>query len=435
MSRCPPLIAGLHAWRGGSSRGGRGGAWSWPARSGSPGPRLDPTGHAATASERLLTLVWLTPFVIAWLLGCTRSPHRAEQRAATGQPRAARLPGRGGGAQPDRARAARRHRPQCQRHDRPGLRGAPSPHPEQVVERQALETVESVGREALAEMRRMVGVLRQSGEAATSNHRRGWTSSTGSPRSSAPPGRPSRPSDRCGREPAPGLDLTAYRLVQEGLTNTLRHARNPTGAVGRYRLRDRELQLAVRDDGQRSAPSAPPRERATACSACANALRCMAVRSWCPGDRARGWIRAGRDPAPGPDMNRSTEPHRRAHLRRPGAGARRLPDDPGDRAGHARRGEAVDGDDAVAKVAELAPDVVLMDVRMPGLDGIAATRRLMAQPRAHASGRCSRRSTWTSTCTRRCRRASGFLLKDVAPSCRRPGSGPCTRATRCWRPP
>ena len=43
-------------------------------------------------------------------------------------------------------------------------------------------------------------------------------------------------------------------------------------------------------------------------------------------------------------------------------------------------GEAADGEQAVELALRLRPDVVLMDIRMPGLDGLAATRRIVAAP-------------------------------------------------------
>jgi signal transduction histidine kinase len=52
------------------------------------------------------------------------------------------------------------------------------------------------------------------------------------------------------RDLAPGLDLTAYRLVQEGLTNTLRHAQDPGRAEVVINYGTDRIELAVRDDGQ-----------------------------------------------------------------------------------------------------------------------------------------------------------------------------------------
>jgi DNA-binding NarL/FixJ family response regulator len=79
--------------------------------------------------------------------------------------------------------------------------------------------------------------------------------------------------------------------------------------------------------------------------------------------------------------------------------------------------EAADGEQAVALSLELAPDVVLMDIRMPGLDGLAATRRIVAA-KPLASTRILMLTTFDlDEYVFEALRlgASGFLVKDTEP--------------------
>ncbi|MCM2391279.1 response regulator [Streptomyces albipurpureus] len=77
-------------------------------------------------------------------------------------------------------------------------------------------------------------------------------------------------------------------------------------------------------------------------------------------------------------------------------------------------GEAVNGREAVTKVAELAPDVVLMDIRMPELNGIEATREIVA---SSSSSKVLVLTTFDlDEYVYQALRAgaSGFLLKDAS---------------------
>jgi signal transduction histidine kinase len=122
--------------------------------------------------------------------------------------------------------------------------------PDQDKEREALEVVEQTGREALAEMRRMVGVLRRPEEAPalapqpSLEHLERLVAQTreaGLPVDVRIEGTPTQ-------LPA-GVDTTAYRIVQEALTNAVKHA-NADRAEVLVRYGNDTVELVVSDDGR-----------------------------------------------------------------------------------------------------------------------------------------------------------------------------------------
>jgi signal transduction histidine kinase len=122
--------------------------------------------------------------------------------------------------------------------------------PDQEKERRALETVEATGREALTEMRRLVGLLRDQGAMPEFSPQPGLGTmpdlldtvrSAGLPVELAVEGTP--------YELPPGVDLAAYRVVQEALTNALKYGGTAHAWVS-LRWREDELELEVANDGK-----------------------------------------------------------------------------------------------------------------------------------------------------------------------------------------
>jgi signal transduction histidine kinase len=123
--------------------------------------------------------------------------------------------------------------------------------------KQALGSIESTGRQALAEMRRLLGVMRRDGEDRVAGNGAGGLAPqpsladldalvTGAQEAGL---EVALEVEGMPRPLAAGVDLSAYRIVQEALTNCIKHA-GPARATVLLRYRRDELELQVSDDGR-----------------------------------------------------------------------------------------------------------------------------------------------------------------------------------------
>ncbi|MEV3856823.1 sensor histidine kinase [Streptomyces sp. NPDC050095] len=219
-----------------------------------------PEEQAGGAGQIAITVFTMVPFVLAWVLGDSLRTRRAY--LAQLEERAARLE-REREAQSKVAVAAERARIARELHDvvahnvsvmvvqADGAAYVLDQAPDQA--KKALETISGTGRQALAEMRRLLGVLR------TGEHEEGGeyvpqpdveqiedlveqVRTAGLPVDFKVEGTP---------RPLPsGVELTAYRIVQEALTNTRKHGGANAGASVRLVYFDDGLGLLVEDDGK-----------------------------------------------------------------------------------------------------------------------------------------------------------------------------------------
>jgi signal transduction histidine kinase len=122
-------------------------------------------------------------------------------------------------------------------------------------DRDALRRVEQAGRTALAEMRRLLGAMRRDGDGLELAPQPGLDGLNALVEDVGRAGLPVRLHFDGDPFPLPrAIDLSAYRIVQEGLTNSLKHA-GASHADVTVRYRPDELELEVLDDGTGAAAS------------------------------------------------------------------------------------------------------------------------------------------------------------------------------------
>ena len=281
---------------------------------------------------------------------------------------------------------------------------------------EALRILGDTGRQAMGELRRVLGVLREEGrdpraaQPAAGHRRSGRAAVHGSGRRACPwPTAPSATS----RTWATAYSSTVYRIVQESLTNTLKHAGTDAAAEVTWTPRRAGAHPRRRHRQRRAAATEPAagtghglagiRDRATLYSGSVSSDPRAA-------GPAGSWTYSTRRPrkrsrAVTTVLIADDQPLQRLGFRMLLEGT----------PGHEPVGEAANGAEAVRMAAQLRPDVVLMDIRMPGMDGIEATRRIVA-----GGGRTRVLIVTTFDLDEYAHDglragASGFLLKDARP--------------------
>ncbi|MCP9991484.1 MULTISPECIES: sensor histidine kinase [Streptomyces] len=219
-----------------------------------------PSPHAGTVENVALSVILAVPFALAWVLGDSIRTRRAY--FAQLEERAARLE-KEREAQAKVAVAAERARIARELHDvvahnvsvmvvqADGAAYVLDAAPDQA--KKALETISTTGRQALAEMRRLLGVLRtgehqEAGEYVPQPGLQQIEDLVEQCRESGLP--VDFKVEGTSRELPRGVELTAYRIVQEALTNTRKHGGPHAGASVRLVYFDDGLGLLVEDDGK-----------------------------------------------------------------------------------------------------------------------------------------------------------------------------------------